>query len=369
MLYSLDEVGLIPAIKSEIRHRGEVTPYVQSPFGGIKLPVFVAPMTCILNANNICEFSRSKFEPILPVIDADVELRTQLPNGSNWLGWTAMTLAEFKSTFNACKADENKKHYILIDVANGHMAELFQVVKDAKQEYGDNLIVMIGNIANPETYIECCKARADYVRVGIGGGAGCTTSVQTGIHASIPWILEGIKKIKGAGYLIPTEKDGKTVPKPCLFKEYIAEHEGVITKVVADGGINTIAKAIKCLALGADYVMMGKCFAECEEAGNGVVHYFKTKDLEGKPTVEKQHLYYGQSSKEGQLDRFGKVKSNPEGLAKWIPITTNLNEFADKFEAALRSAMSYCGAKTLSDFIGKVNYEYMTPSEFSAFIK
>ena len=359
MLYSLDEVGLIPAVESEISHRGDVNPFVQSPFGGSKLPVFVAPMTCILNANNICEFSRSKFEPILPVIDADIELRTQLPNGSSWLGWTAMTLAEFKSTFNACKADENRKHYILIDVANGHMAELFQVVKDAKQEYGNNLIVMIGNIANPKTYIECCKARADYVRVGIGGGAGCTTSVQTGIHASIPWILEGIEKIKGAGYLIPTEKDGRTIPKPCLFKEYIAEHEGVITKVVADGGINTIAKAIKCLALGADYVMMGKCFAECEEACG------KTELVLGG----KKRIYYGQSSKEGQLDRFGKIKSNPEGIAKWIPVTTNLNEFADKFEAALRSAMSYCGAKTLSDFIGKVNYEYMTPSEFSAFIK
>lgn len=339
MLYSLDEVGLIPAVKSEIRHRGEVTPFVQSPFGGIKLPVFVAPMTCILNANNICEFSRSKFEPILPVIDADVELRTQLPNGSNWLGWTAMTLAEFKSTFNACKADENRKHYILIDVANGHMAELFQVVKDAKQEYGDNLIVMIGNIANPNTYIECCKAGADYVRVGIGGGAGCTTSVQTGIHASIPYLLEGIK-----------------LAKLKLYSEGIVEYK---TKVVADGGINTIAKAIKCLALGADYVMMGKCFAECEEACG------KTELVLGG----KKRIYYGQSSKEGQLDRFGKVKSNPEGIAKWIPVTTNLNEFADKFEAALRSAMSYCGARTLNDFIGKVNYEYMTPSEFSAFIK
>ena len=339
MLYSLDEVGLIPAIKSEISHRGDVNPFIQSPFGGSKLPVFVAPMTCILNANNICEFSQSKFEPILPVIDADVELRTQLPNGSNWCGWAAMTLAEFKSIFNACKADENKKHYILIDVANGHMAELFQVVKDAKQEYGDNLIVMIGNIANPNTYIECCKAEADYVRIGIGGGAGCTTSVQTGIHASIPYLLEGIR-----------------LAKLKLYSEGIVEYK---TKVVADGGINTIAKAIKCLALGADYVMMGKCFAECEEACG------KTELVLGG----KKRIYYGQSSKEGQLDRFGKIKSNPEGLAKWIPVTTNLNEFADKFEAALRSAMSYCGARNLSDFIGKVNYEYMTPSEFSAFIK
>ena len=140
------------------------------------------------------------------------------------------------------------------------------------------------------------------------------------------------------------------------------------TKIVADGGINTIAKAIKCLALGADYVMMGKCFAECEEGSStGTVKYMDTTG-NGKVFVG-HHLYYGQSSKEGQLDRFGKVKSNPEGLAKWIPIKYTLKEFTDKFEAALRSAMSYCGTRTLQDFIGKVRYETMSQSECSAFIK
>ena len=329
------------------------------------LPVFVAPMTCILSNENVCTFARGKVEPILPVT-TDRQFPRHLATGATWFGWTAVTLDEFKHYFCACNAQEGNKYHILIDVANGHMGELFSAVEDAKQEYGDNLVVMIGNIANPETYIECCKARVDYVRVGIGGGAGCTTSVQTGIHASIPWILEGIEKIKRAGYLIPTEKDGRMIPNPCLFKEYIAEHKGVITKVVADGGINTIAKAIKCLALGADYVMMGKCFAECEEGTTRDTWY---KDTTGNGRVLAHHLYYGQSSDEGQKDRFGKVKSNPEGLAKLIPIKYTLKEFTDKFEAALRSAMSYCNARTLNDFIGKVHYETMTHSEFDAFIK
>ena len=367
MMYSLDEIGLIPSEISTIEHRGDINPFVQSPFGGEKLPIFVAPMTCILSANNICEFSRSQVEPILPVCCAEVEERIQLPKGSDWQGWTAMTLDEFIHYFCGCNIAEGPKYHILIDVANGHMEKLFKAVKDAKQEFGDRLIVMVGNIANPRTYLDCCLCGVDYVRIGIGGGSGCTTSVQTGIHASIPWILKGIAKIKGGEYYVPIERDGIMVPKPCLFNEYIAEHKGVITKVVADGGINTIAKAIKCLALGADYVMMGKCFAECEE---GTTHDTWYKDPTGKGLIiAPHHLYYGQSSEEGQKDRFGKVKSNPEGLSKWILVTTNLSEFCGKFEAALRSAMSYCNARTLNDFIGKVQYETMTHSEFDAYIK
>jgi IMP dehydrogenase/GMP reductase len=365
-MYSLDEVGLIPAKISKIKHREDVNPCVKSPFGGNKLPVFVAPMTCIVDANNICTFSQSMFEPILPVVSADLELRTQLPNGCDWVGWTAMTFDEFKHHFNFCNANENRKHYVLIDVANGHMEDLFKAVKDAKQEYGKNLTVMIGNIANPKTYIECCKAGVDYVRVGIGGGSGCTTSVQTGIHASMPWLLTEIKRYKQlmSIYEKCTEEDKKTLGEISKTFEGITSFR---TKVIADGGIDTIAKAIKCLALGADYVMMGKCFVECIEGTTQETAYKASAN--DKETFIPHHLYYGQSSKLGQKDRFGKAKSNPEGLAKWIPVTTNLKEFTDKFEAALRSAMSYCGAATLDEFIGKVQYEYMSASEFGAYIK
>ena len=360
-MYSLDEIGLIPAEVSDIKHRADVNPFVKSPFGGEMLPVFVAPMTCILNNENICTFARSKVEPILPVTSKVWGDRTQLRTDCRWLGWTAMTLDEFKHYFCGCRAQEDKKYHILIDVANGHMKELFDVVKDAKQEYGKDLVVMIGNIANPETYIECCKARVDYVRVGIGGGSGCTTSVQTGIHASIPYLLEGIKTVKDH---IHNYEISASYGMLEFNNEEVKNINGFRTKVVADGGINTIAKAIKCLALGADYVMMGQCFAQCEE-GTTCVARGHAKD--GKVTLE--HLYYGQSSKEGQLDRFDFIKSNPEGLAKWIPVTGTLQDFVNKFEAALRSAMSYCGAHNLEEFIGKVKYEYMSQAEFGAFIK
>ena len=343
-MYGLDEVGLIPAIISDIKHRGDV-----NPFYGDKLPIFVAPMTCILGPENWKTFNDSSVIPIYPVRYDEARNVENFEEND----WSALTLDEFKHYFNACNALEKRKYHILIDVANGHMQELYTCVRDAKQEYGDNLIVMIGNIANPEAYLECCKARVDYVRVGIGGGSGCTTSVQTGIHASMPYILEGIDNIKRhiRNHELSASFGGKHNNRE------IAAINGFRTKVVADGGITTISRAIKALAMGADYVMMGRAFAECKEAC-GV-----TLD-DGY-----RRMYYGQSSKEGQMDRFGKVKANPEGTAIWVDVTTNLEEFTTKFAAALRSAMSYCGAHNLEEFIGKVKYEYMSPVEFQAYNK
>ena len=332
-MYSLDEIGLIPAATSSIKHRADV-----NPFYGNKLPIFVAPMTCLLNLNNWETFYNSKVIPIWPIRDANNKKRELPPD--DLVGWIAMTIEEFKWVFRDHIAPRGvPKGYfkVLIDCANGNMEELFSIVKDAKQEYGDRLVVMIGNIANPETYLECCKAKVDYVRVGIGGGSGCTTSVQTGIHASMPWILEGIKEVK----------EGLFWCEP-------------LTKIVADGGITNPSRAIKCLALGADYVMMGKAFAHCEEVNHMRI---------GSPETGIRNQYYGQSSEQGQLDRFGKVKANPEGTSVMVSIDTTLKELTDKFEAALRSAMSYCGAKTLDDFIGKVKYEYMSPDEFRAYNK
>lgn len=341
MMYSLDEVGIIPATISDIKHRGDV-----NPFYGDKLPVFVAPMTCILGLENWKVFNDSPVIPIYPV------RYNEARNVENFeeKDWIALTLDEFKHYFNSYTAPGNRKYHILIDVANGHMKELYDCVKDAKERYGNNLTIMIGNIANPNAYMTCCKAGVDYVRVGIGGGSGCTTSVQTGIHASMPWILEGIKAAKANMSL--------RLANPMECK----------TKIVADGGITSISRAIKALALGADYVMMGKVFAECEEGDIGTIRYYN-KEHKHPEEYTKQHLYYGQSSKEGQLDRFGKIKANPEGTSVWVDITTNLEELSTKFAAALRSAMSYCGAHNLEEFVGKARYEYMSHVEFNAYNK
>ena len=328
MMYSLDEVSIIPSTFTSVKSRKDIITTYTS-----KLPIFVAPMTCLVDFINFSSFEDSKVIPILPVYDINnKELFKQRLTFIQQSKWAALTLNEFEDTFcrNKWNLDKENLFNICIDTANGHLHDIYVATKYAKKSF-PNLAIMVGNIANPKTYDEICKNYSDsvqFIRVGIGGGSGCTTSVQTGVHTSLPYLITEINKIK---------------------KSYANK-----PLVIADGGVNTIDRAIKCLALGADYVMMGSMFANCKEVGN----YNEVKNE-----------YYGQSSIRGQLDRFGEIRSNPEGLEKIVEINTTLNEVCSKFDAALRSAMSYCNAKTLEEFIGKPKIEYQTLKEFENYMK
>ena len=328
MMYSLDEVSIIPSTFTSVKSRKDIITTYTS-----KLPIFVAPMTCLVDLINFSSFEDSKVIPILPVYDINnKELFKQRLTFIQQSKWVALTLNEFEDTFcrNKWNLDKENLFNICIDTANGHLHDIYVATKYAKKSF-PNLAIMVGNIANPKTYDEICKNYSDsvqFIRVGIGGGSGCTTSVQTGVHTSLPYLITEINKIK---------------------KSYANK-----PLVIADGGVNTIDRAIKCLALGADYVMMGSMFANCKEVGN----YNEVKNE-----------YYGQSSIQGQLDRFGEIRSNPEGLKKIVEINTTLNEVCSKFDAALRSAMSYCNAKTLEEFIGKPKIEYQTLKEFENYMK
>jgi IMP dehydrogenase/GMP reductase len=99
--------------------------------------------------------------------------------------------------------------------------------------------------------------------------------------------------------------------------------------------------------------MSGKMFAECRESL-------------GKSEF---CCYYGQSSNLGQKDRFGEVRRAPEGIERYIKPKYNLATFLGQFEASLRSAMSYANAKTLGDFVGKVETGILSEHEFNAFNK
>ena len=328
MMYSLDDVSIIPSTFTSVKSRKDIITTYTS-----KLPIFVAPMTCLVDFINFSSFEDSKVIPILPVHNINnKELFKQRLTFIQQSKWVALTLNEFEDTFcrNKWNLDKENLFNICIDTANGHLHDIYVATKYAKKSF-PNLAIMVGNIANPKTYDEICKNYSDsvqFIRVGIGGGSGCTTSVQTGVHTSLPYLITEINKIK---------------------KSYANK-----PLVIADGGVNTIDRAIKCLALGADYVMMGSMFANCKEVDN----YNEVKNE-----------YYGQSSIQGQLDRFGEIRSNPEGLKKIVEINTTLNEVCSKFDAALRSAMSYCNAKTLEEFIGKPKIEYQTLKEFENYMK
>lgn len=346
IMYSLNEVALLPSkFPTNIYSRSEVNPFTKDN----KLPIFVSPMTCIINENNFNIFKESKVIPILPRgIDID-DITIFNPNEN----WQAVSLKEFEELLS--NNVNLRRSHILIDVANGHMNKIYDCVKIAKERY-PSCKIMTGNIANPNMYLTACKYGVDYIRVGIGGGNGCTTSVLTSIHASHVWLLEEINNIKDHikvydGIPIYTFESDTSNSSDILELK-------TVSKIIIDGGIDTIGKAIKCLALGADYVMMGKSFAQCKEAC-------------GKEYISKDNTvyreYYGMASIHGQKD-LNSCRKSPEGIETSVEVNTTLDDFLNLFESSLRSSMSYTGCKNLGEFRHS-EYMIQSISEYNSYNK
>ena len=326
-LYSIDEVVLIPAAKSGVSSRS-----MCNPCYGNKLPLFIAPMSCLTNRYNYQKFEDLGFNAIVPRTEPWEVRKELLLEGV----WVAVGLEEgFELTE---RSDYSPLHVrVCIDIANGHQERAFELCGALKSLY-PNSEVMVGNIANPKAYAEYAKQGADYIRVGIGSGQVCTTSVQTGIHYPMASLIRDCRQMR---YVAHSRADWKTVPK-----------------IVADGGFGHIDQIVKALALGADYVMIGKIAASFPEACGQI--------------IEGDREYYGMSTEKAQRLMHPEpdyVPKHTEGTFRYIHIISSTQEWIKDFTHALKSSMSYCDAVELKDYIGKVEYGFQNPTTFNAYIK
>lgn len=345
--YSYNDVTIIPAIVSEINHRSECNPFTDD----MKLPIFTAPMSTVINENNFDLFNTNLIYAILPrSVDYNIRLEF-LKKGK----WVSLSLNEFNYLFNDNSNDkflsDINQMKVLVDIANGHMKSLYDSVSNAKVKYGNKLYIMVGNIANPETYKLAFQCGASYVRCGIGGGYGCITSSNTGIHYPMASLISEISKIK--------QELAKT------------NDEKVLPKIVADGGIRNYNDVIKALALGADYVMIGSIFSSLIESSASIYiknenDYIKLEENDEiidngsffsiknncrfLKTKELYKKFYGMASKDGQIDLCGKKIKTSEGVTKYIKVTTNLHKWIDNMIDYMKSAMSYTNIKNLHQF-------------------
>lgn len=359
MLYSLQDITLIPAAVSEISSRSQCNPHADD-FG--MLPLFVAPMSSVIDDKNWKTFHNHKINTVIP---RNIDIETRLKLSHNQLTFVAFSLDEFETYF--CKEISYKAN-VLIDVANGHMKKLIDLCKKAKEINGDNVIIMAGNVANPETYVEYARAGIDYCRMSIGSGSQCTTA-NTGIFYPMGSLLIETNKHKKSIKLWSNHPD-------CQYKS--------IPKIVADGGFNTFGDIIKALALGADYVMCGKIFAKsvegCGEIKTQIMpmnydilkdgpfnEWIRTQDISRIKLLECYREYYGMSTKRAQIE-FGKEGTKTEeGIQSYIKIEYYLSDWVHKFIDYLCSAMSYTNSFNLSDFIGKVKYQILSPTAIRTF--
>lgn len=327
MLYSLKEITIIPATISDINSRSECNPYY-----GELLPLFTAPMSAVVGVNSWKDYMNNKINPIIP---RNILIEKRLNFLSNTTMFVSFSLSEIQQQFiDKDYTDYNGQFHILIDIANGNMKKMFNLVKQLKQKYED-IVIMAGNIANPETYREYCKAGIDYCRIGIGGGSGCNTSTFTGIHYPMGSLLKECNTIKET------------------YKNLSIQNVGLNpTKIIADGGIKGYSDIIKCLALGADYVMCGSVFAKMKESEGEIILH------DTKPILYK--TFYGMSTPKAQIELGGDGSKATEGNETLIPVEYTMKEWVDNFESYLKSAMSYCGKRTLEEFVGKVQTEVMS---------
>lgn len=345
-LFDFDDILIQPEYKTTIDSRSEInTRY------GDYLPLMTAPMDTVVNEENKEVFHILGIRPVMP--------RISNPN-KNYVSsneFLSYSLTDFEKIF-LDNTPERKytKMFALIDVANGHMDSVYQLAKSAKIKYEDDLILMVGNVANPSTYERLSMTNVDYVRVGIGNGAGCLTTQQTGIgYPMASLISECYERVN-------------SYQSCCGKKEK--------TKIVADGGFQKYSDVIKALALGADYIMLGSIFNKALESagetnyGDELINQYSIKALEMfNADMELTKVFRGMSTKEVQRD-WGKEKlTTSEGVVRRHKVEYTLGRWVDNFEDYLKSAMSYTDKKTLPEFIGKVRYNFITMNSLKRFSK
>lgn len=345
-LFSLDDIVLIPAVFSNIKSRQQCSPYVREhsllPGTNAKLPLFTAPMSCVIDADNFNKFKNVGINTIIP---RNVHINTRLNLADRT--FVALGLEEFNRVF-LNRSKWPKRVFICIDVANGHMQQLYDFAKKAKEIHKDNLVLMVGNIANPQTYLEYSAIGVDFVRVGIGTGNVCTTSANGGIHYPMGSLLADIATCK-----LLAQQNFKT--KNIKF-----------ANIVADGGFNNFDQINKALALGADFVMLGKIFAKAEEACGEILDF---PNYDEEDTTSNYREYYGMSTKRAQKE-FGKEGNiTAEGISTLVKIEYTIKGWIDNFKHYLQSVMSYTGHPTLETFKGNVRYAMITSNSRLAYFK
>lgn len=317
MKYSLDDYSIVPARITTINSRRECYPYNDD----LMLPLFTAPMSSVINEHNYEIFNHHKINTIIPR-NVHINQRYDLINKT----FVAMGLEEFSNFLKLDKSNNEGIKYICIDIANGHMQKLLDLCTEAKEIYGGELILMVGNIANPATYADYAKVGIDFVRISIGNGSACTTAANSGLFYPMGSLIEETYTVKK----FVEERRKYDIINNNFEPEYKS-----VPYIVADGGFNNFDQIIKALVLGADYVMLGKIFAKCEEACGEVVDGFRD--------------YYGMSTRRAQEEFRSNQSKTSEGITFKVPIEYTLEGWCDNFISYLRSAMSYTNSRDLQD--------------------
>lgn len=213
---------------------------------------------------------------------------------------------------------------LCFDSSDGYSEWQADAAVEVRKRYGDSVVVGGGNVVSADAFrylVE--RAELDFVKVGIGGGSICITREQKGIgRGQASAVME-----------VARERD-----------KYLQE-TGIYIPICSDGGLNSDTQVIIALAMGADFVMMGKYFAMTEESPTAKINY---RGRLYKP-------YWGEGANRARnWQRYKQSEAAhlvfEEGVDAYVPYSGPLADKMDISLVKLKSTMCNVGVLSLKEF-------------------
>ena len=212
---------------------------------------------------------------------------------------------------------------LCIDSSEGFSEWQKRTLAWIRATYGDAVKVGAGNVVDAEGFRFLADCGADFVKVGIGGGSICITRETKGIGRGQATALIDVCRARD---------------------EYYAE-TGVYVPVCSDGGIVYDHHITLALAMGADFIMLGRYFARFDESPSNKVSingtYYKEYWGEGSARARNWQRY----------DMGGEKKlSFEEGVDSYVPYAGRLKDNVALTLSKVKSTMCNCGALSIPEF-------------------
>ena len=211
---------------------------------------------------------------------------------------------------------------LCIDSSEGYTCWQAKTIRFIREKYGDSVKVGAGNVVDRDGFLFLAEQGADFVKVGIGGGSICITRETKGI---------------GRG-------QASALIEVAAARDEYFEKTGVYVPICSDGGIVHDYHMTLALAMGADFIMMGRYFARFDES--------PTQKLLVNGSYVKE--YWGEGSNRARnwqrYDLGGKAKLNfEEGVDSYVTYAGSLRDNVARSLYKVKSTMCNCGVTTIPD--------------------